>query len=277
MRQHPIKKLKDSWMRRVGAASSSFDALNSNAISALVQGDRLALFEEKLLLAQQSFPPSFENRPQEGYVGTPEGNHALELGRWAHERREKAPFNSGSTGQLPKGFPSKEMLERELGGREGLFLVFGLHYCGMFANPRMRVLFDTRHEDTAVSAFDHGKRVASTLLDECHGTSYFASLGRGHSGAFAVMGTHSQAKACPMRPKNHQVSLPAGHPRGNRRFTTAQRDTWVGHIMSACEQLQTSQEFKESFGIWLSTTTSAYAPFVNEDTGESDWMEEMPY
>ena len=45
-----------------------------------------------------------------------------------------------------------------------------------------------------------GKRIASTILDGTLGTHYFASLGRGFSGAFAVMGTHNHAKACPMRP-----------------------------------------------------------------------------
>lgn len=201
----------------------------------------------------------------------------MEKGQWANAHRNPAPFNSGSSGRFGPGFPSKETLEKELGGQEGLFLVFGLHYVGMFANPRMKVLFDTRHDDTSVSALDHGKRVAATLLDELHGTRYFASLGRGFSGAFAVMGTHSQAKKCPMHPKAHQVSLPKGHPRGNRRFTTMQRDSWVGHIMCGCEDLGSSQEFQESFGTWLAMTVSAYAPFVDEESGELDWMEEAPY
>eukprot|EP01047_Picozoa_sp_COSAG01_P091737 COSAG01_NODE_23274_length_821_cov_1.103878_1_plen_94_part_10 len=94
----------------------------------------------------------------------------------------------------------------------------------MFANPRMFVLFNTDDPDSAVSAFEHGKRIAATLLDETLNTKYFASLGRGFSGAFAVMGTHNKAKRCPYRPKAQQVSLPRGNPRGNRRFTTDQRD-----------------------------------------------------
>ena len=70
----------------------------------------------------------------------------------------------------------------------------------MFANPRMSVLFDTRHSDSAANALDHGKRVAATLYDECFKTSQFSKLGRGFSGAFAVVGTHNRAKKCPMRP-----------------------------------------------------------------------------
>ena len=105
-------------------------------------------------------------------------------------------------------------------------------------------------------------------MDGTLGTRYFASLGRGGSGAFAVMGTHSKAKKCPMRPASQQVwrcltgdaqaisyrplhrtypsdryvfrqvAMPKGHPRANRRFTTAQRDTWVGRaelMILVCE------------------------------------------
>ena len=35
-------------------------------------------------------------------------------------------------------------MDNELGGVDGYFTMFGMHYVGMFANPRMRVLFDTR-------------------------------------------------------------------------------------------------------------------------------------
>merc|ERR1712228_775205 len=69
----------------------------------------------------------------------------------------------------------------------------------------MNVLFDTRHSDTASSAIEHGKRVASALLDRWFGTRFFASLGRDHSTAFyQVTPTHVRAKSCPMRPMAHQ-------------------------------------------------------------------------
>ena len=35
--------------------------------------------------------------------------------------------------------------------------------------------------------------------------------------------------------------------------------------------------FQEKFGKWLAMTVSAYAPFVNAETGELDWMEESSY
>ena len=141
----------------------------------------------------------------------------------------------------------------------------------------MQVLFDTRDKDTNVNALEHGKRIAATLLDECWGTSYFSQLGRGFSGAFAVMGTHAKAKGCPMRLTNHQIARPENHRRGNRRFTTKQRDTWVGNMMCAAEECGTSEEFKNKYGLWLAMTVSAYAPFYDEDKNVLDWMEETPY
>ena len=140
-----------------------------------------------------------------------------------------------------------------LGGVDGYYTLCGLHYCNLFANPRMNVLFDTRDEDTAASALDHGKRIACTLLDECHGTHSFASLGRGFSGAFAVMGTHNKVRA-PRRPPAPAIRArgappdarglrrpssarcgpsPSGHRKANRRFPVDQRDSWVGSHMMA--------------------------------------------
>lgn len=228
--------------------------------------------------AMITFPPPFVNKAQDvPSVATPEGDRILERGRWANAHRAKAPRDSGSTGRFGPGWPTAQQLDAELGGPDGFFTLCGLHYCNLFENPRMNVLFDTRDKDTAVSAMDHGKRIAATLLDETLGTRYFASLGRGGSGAFAVMGTHSKAKRCPMRPASQQVAMPKGHPRANRRFTTDQRDTWVGSHMSAAEECGASVAFQESYGKWLAMLVSAYAPFVDERTGNLDWMEESPY
>ena len=149
----------------------------------------------------------------------------------------------------------------------------------MFSNPRMQVLFDTRKDEhSKSSAMDHGKRIASTLLDLWYGTNHFASLGRGFSGALAVSGTHRQAKNCPMRPLSQQLQLPkGGGSRASRRFTVKQRDSWVGHVCLAAEKCGTSEEFQSQFGKWLATAVSAYAPFYDEDSGELDWMEESSY
>ena len=254
------------------------DALNSPGYNpAMLEGEQLEKMKALAEKASTTFPPQFVDKPQEGPVNTPHGDRALERGQWANANRKPAPWDSGRTGRIPPGFPSVEELNEELGGVDGLFTLFGLHYCGMFANPRMQVLFDTRHKDTASSAMDHGKRIAATLLDECHGTHYFSSLGRGFSGAFAVLGTHKKAKNCPMRPLSHQKPLPDGHPRANKRFTTAQRDSWVGHIMLAAKECGTSEQFQRNMGLWLAMTVSVYAPFHDEETGNLDWMEETPY
>ena len=142
----------------------------------------------------------------------------------------------------------------------------------MFANPRMNVLFDTRDKDSAVSAMDHGRRVAATILDGTHGTTFFRPLGRGWSGAFAVMGTHTKAKKCPMRPRAHQVNRPEHSHRGNRRFTTKQR---VGYEPSQAraqpqsqEQLRDSQRPRSTLRAplqdsWVSVTFPCSFPVVS--------------
>merc|ERR1712228_136895 len=120
----------------------------------------------------------------------------------------------------------------------------------------MNVLFDTRHSDTASSAIEHGKRVASALLDRWFGTRFFASLGRDHSTAFyQVPPTHVRAKSCPMRPMAHQK---------HKKFTTTQRDAWVGHVIRAAQQWQTSEAFQRALGYWLAKNIDVYAPFVND-------------
>ena len=106
-----------------------------------------------------------------------------------------------------------------MGGVEGFYTIFGVHYCHMFANPRMSVLFDTRHADTNVNAYEHGKRVGSALLTRMTGTNYFAQLGRGKNFISMIGKAHGKSKRCPMRPQREQKALPEGHPRAEAWFT----------------------------------------------------------
>lgn len=257
---------------------SRHDALNSPGWNPdKMSGERLEKMKALAEKAKTAYPPVFKNQSFNGPTSTPAGDRMLERGRWANARRTKAPRDSGSTGKFGPGWPTMQEYDSELGGPDGFFTLCGLHYCNLFENPRMWPLFDTRDKDSAVSAMDHGKRIAATLLDETHGTSYFASLGRGFSGAFSVMGTHAKAKRCPMRPTSEQVALPAGHRKANCRFTTDQRDTWVGSHMCAAEECGASEAFQHKYGLWLAMLVSAYAPFVDAATGKLDWMEETAY
>ena len=128
----------------------------------------------------------------------------------------------------------------------------------MFADPRMSALFDTRDDDTAVSAIEHAKRVACALLDVWYGTRYFPSLGRGTRFG-QVKSSHGRAKSCPMRPDGHLK---------HKLFTTTQRDTWIGHAVCAAEECGTSDEFQKVFGNWLSKAMGIYGPFA-DDTEET--------
>jgi hypothetical protein len=114
------------------------------------------------------------------------------IARIALERGQDAIKNRKSS----TGGPTMEEIEKELGGIDGFFTMFGCHYVGMFSNPRMNVLFDTSHKNDANSnALDHGKRVACSLLDLKFGTTYFGSLGRSHHLArVVVQGSHMKVK-----------------------------------------------------------------------------------
>ena len=48
-----------------------------------------------------------------------------------------------------------------------------------------------------------------------------------------------------MRPTSEQLALPRGHRKANRRFTTDQRDTWVGSHMCAAEECGASEAFQK--------------------------------
>ena len=140
-------------------------------------------------------------------------------------------------------FPTKAEMEAEIGGVGGFFILFGTHYTRMFADPRMSVLFDSRHQDTNVCALDHGKRIASFLADRNYGTQLFSKLGRG-AGNFTMLGrAHLKAKKCPMRPQRHQNEKGTTMGVKSPPFTVDQRDTWLGHVMCSAELCGASVEF----------------------------------
>ena len=47
--------------------------------------------------------------------------------------------------------------------------------------------------------------------------------------------------------------------------------------MCAAEECGASVDFQKKYGLWLAMSVSAYAPFVDEETGKLDWMEESSY
>ena len=141
------------------------DARNSPGFDpARLSGARLDRLKACAAKAAATFPPPYTHQPYEGPLSTEAGDRMLQRGRWANAHRAKAPKDSGSTGHFGPGWPTAAELDSELGGPDGFFTLCGLHYCNLFANPRMVTLFDTRDADTAVSAMDHGKRIASTIL-----------------------------------------------------------------------------------------------------------------
>ena len=137
-------------------------------------------------------PPAFVNQPHAGPIETPEGNMMLERGQ-----KIMAKSRTSRGGRTP----TLQEIESELGSVEGFFTMFSVHYCQMFANPRMSVLFDTRIADTNVNAYEHGKRIASVLLTRWAGTNHFSKLNRGSFFGSVIETAHQKAKKCPMRPQ----------------------------------------------------------------------------
>jgi hypothetical protein len=139
--------------------------------------------------ATKAFPPPFvyptggEEAP---FIPTADGDRAMALGAAAIAR---APKVQTAVFAVFSSFPfSPDRVEEELGGLEGVFTVFACHYRRIFEDPRMNVLFDTRFEDTNVSALEHGKRIGSAMLDQWFGTSFYPSLKRDHSRAAVQIG-----------------------------------------------------------------------------------------
>ena len=179
--------------------STGYDALQNKGYpitSNYLSDVRLQRLKDLAEKASDTFPPPFVDKPQKENIFEENDTSddarriadiVLKYGRNANKNRDIKLLESGH--------PTLQELETGIGGIDGFFTLFGCHYVGMFSNPRMQVLFDTRSkEDAKHSAMDHGKRTASAFLDLWYGTRYFASLGRGPSPSIAVLSTHRKAK-----------------------------------------------------------------------------------
>lgn len=236
------------------------DALASPGFPASLTGDRLVHMQGLAQRAASTFPPPFVHptgQEEEPFVPTEEGNRAMAIGAAAVARAPKVPTVTVARARFSP-FPfSRQRTEEELGGIDGVFTLFACHYRRMFEDPRMRVLFDTRHDDTNVSALEHGKRIGSAMADQWFGTSFYQSLGRDSSLAAIQIGpSHARAKQCPMRPREHRRS---------GMFTVAQRNTWLGYAWMGAEDIGTSEEFRDQMVDWIAGNLGFMGEFLNED------------
>jgi len=244
-----------------GSASRQVcDALASPGYPVSLTGDRLVHMQNLAQRAADTLPPRFVHptgQEEEPFVPTDEGNRAMALGAAAVAR---APKVLTSNFAIFSAFPfSRQHTEEELGGIEGVFTLFACHYRRMFEDPRMRVLFDTRHDDTNVSALEHGKRIGSAMLDQWFGTSFYPSLKRDSSRAAIQIGpSHGRAKQCPMRPREHRRS---------GMFTVAQRNTWLGYAWMGAEDIGATEEFRDKMVDWMAGNLGFMGQF--QDEGDS--------
>ena len=152
--------------------ASKYDAKNSPGYptnSPHIKGERLERMRALARETSKAFPPPFKNESYEGPRSTPNGDRALARGREAIKKHVPPPKDGEAwrknheepidgpppaphpdRREVESDFPTEEELERELGGPEGMFTLFGCHYRGMFANPRMNVLFDVNHKGERV-------------------------------------------------------------------------------------------------------------------------------
>ena len=178
---------------------------------------------------------------------------------------EKLQFTSAGDEALKKGTeiynlvsrrnnyifpPSPYDIETKI-GRDRMILWFGTFYKRILDDPRMAVLFDTNHKESNVSAAEHGKRLALAILSQWTADqSYFHEVGDLHK---RLMSGHQRAKNCPMRSKKLR-----GHG-----FTTAQRDSWLGHLWYAGEECEIP--LKDQIVQHLAAVIGLYGPFVKDD------------
>ena len=72
------------------------------------------------------------------------------------------------------------MVKSELNGIEGLIVLFGCHYRRLFSDPKMVILFNKNIDDANVSAYEHGKRIASAIFTRWTGENIYSNLKRGN-------------------------------------------------------------------------------------------------
>lgn len=204
------------------------------------------------MTATQQSPKTLENTfPRTDVDGanlefTPDGSDALRKGSEIYELVQHR-----SRHLLP---PTEDVLESQI-GKEKVLTWFGTFYQRMMMDPRMAVLFDTRHKEANAPAAEHGKRLGLFLwsrwtLDqsyyqEINTTSAFRRLQEGHQ----------RAKKCPMRSKNL-----VGHG-----FTTAQRNSWLGHLWYAGKECQIPLDLNDQIVQHLATLMGFYGPFVETE------------
>ena len=163
------------------------DALNSPGFDASkLSGERLARMKACAEKARGAFPPRLGPCRSRARSRRPVSSlpRARALGARAPAARAA---RSGMRGAVRAGLADGGGDRRqELGGADGFFTLCGLHYCNLFANPRMAVLFDTRRPTAAASAMDHGATRAPPAR---------ARRGRAANSARARTGLGARARA----------------------------------------------------------------------------------
>ncbi|CAB9504560.1 expressed unknown protein [Seminavis robusta] len=177
---------------------------------------------------------------------TADGNEALQRGTEIFEQVQRRQRHIMQ--------PSQYELETEI-GKDKAIQWFGTFYKRMMADPRMAVLFNNKDSEANVSALVHGKRLALALWSRwTDDQSYYHEVG--NNMFRRLQEGHTRAKQCPMRSKRLQ----------GRGFTTAQRNSWLGHLWLAGKESSIPPKLNDQVVQHLATLIGFYGPFVEANS-----------
>mmetsp|Transcript_62605 Transcript_62605/g.146925 ORF Transcript_62605/g.146925 Transcript_62605/m.146925 type:complete len:239 (+) Transcript_62605:49-765(+) len=201
--------------------------------------------------AELSSPAVLEMRPELVFPRPDAGGPSEETETEAL-RKGRRLYSLGNAGSRRSMMPMPTPNDiQSMGGKVGVCKLFGTHYRRMFQDPRMVVLFDVSQEDSNVTAATHGERLALALLGRWTGDRDYA---RTRGNLFANLEVaHQRAKHCPFRSQSLR----------GRGFTEDQRDSWLGHVWLAGEEVGVDAQLCDKLAIHLASAMDVYAPFVS--------------
>eukprot|EP00943_MAST-04B_sp_MAST-4B-sp1_P008648 g8648.t1 len=145
-----------------------------------------------------------------------------------------------------------------------VYLLTKLFYRKLFEDPVLNVLFVNKDIEI------HHKRMAWFILEKCkisneyslqRGVACGKCKSSGQTKYTPLMEAHKRAKSCPLRDHRkrkikHSAGVYGGH------FTVTQKNNWLNHFESACDELKLNKKFKTIFLSWLKFSMPKYGPFV---------------
>ncbi len=149
-------------------------------------------------------------------------------------------------------------------GPNTIYTLTKLFYTKVFEDPILNVLF--AEKDIEI----HHLRMASFILEKCkisneysiqRGVACGTCKSSGQTKYTPLKEAHQKAKSCPFRDhRKRKIKRGAGVYGGP--FTITQKNSWLNHFESACNELTLNVKFTNIFMSWLKFSMPKYGPFV---------------